>query len=95
MAVLLGAIKATKPRGNVITLTRAKMIAGSWHGGIMSPLYFFVSSYDRLVRNFNWSAVIAETEELLNNYAKTPSQVRELKSLLKFFQYKRWESLNK
>ena len=95
MAVLLGAVKATKPRGNVIPLTRAKMIAGSWHGGMMSPLYSFVSSYDRLVRNFNWSAVISETKEILNNYAKSPSQKRELKSLLKFFEYKRWESLNK
>ena len=94
MAVLLGSIKITKPRGNVISLDQAKKIASYWHGGQWSPLYSFLSSYKRGTR-FAWTAAIDEVDLNLKNKNKLlTSDIKQLNSLKKFFQYKRWEENN-
>ena len=94
MAVLLGSIKITKPRGNVISLDQAKKISSSWYGGQWSPLYSFFSSYKRGDR-FAWSSAIEEVDLILKNKNKLlTSDIKQLNSLKKFFQYKRWEENN-
>jgi hypothetical protein len=91
-------IKYAKPRGTIISLQRAKSIAASWHGGQWSPLYSFLSSYER-GKNFAWIAAISEIDDtiLTGKGAKylSAADKRELNALKRFLIYKHYEQNKK
>lgn len=94
MAVLLGSIKISKPRGSVISLDKARQIAYSWHGGQWSPLYSFASSY-QYGKRFAWTSAIAEIDDtILSDKNLDLRSKKELKDLKKFLEYMRWEENN-
>ena len=86
--------KYRKPSGSVLSLIRAKYLAESWHGGQWSPLYSFFSSYQR-GNKFPWDSAISEIDNTIlsgkGSEFLSGKDKREVKSLRKFFEYKRWE----
>jgi hypothetical protein len=86
--------KYTKPRGSVISLSKAKTLAAAWHGGQWSPLYSFASSYERQ-KNWVFASQIDEVDITLNGRGAkylSAKDKKDLNDLRKFFQYKAWES---